>query len=56
MMHGEYDDLIPLAWALMARDKLLELEFDVSLKTYAAEHNVCAEEIAAIADWIQNIF
>lgn len=55
MMHGEDDDLIPMDWALIARDKLLELEFNIAFETYAAEHNVCAEEIAAIAYWIQNI-
>lgn len=56
MMHGECDDLISMDWALIARDKLLELEFNIAFETYATEHNVCAEEIAAIADWIQNIF
>lgn len=55
MMHGEYDDIVPIDWALSSRDKLLELGFNVVWKTFSMEHNVCEEEIVAISAWMKEI-
>lgn len=55
MMHGEYDDIVPIDWALISRNKLQELGFNPDWKTYPIEHSVCGEEIAIIADWLSEI-
>jgi phospholipase/carboxylesterase len=55
MLHGQYDELIPLEWAELSKDLLIKLNFNVELLTYATEHNVCEEEIRTIAQWLQNV-
>jgi phospholipase/carboxylesterase len=51
--HGDDDPLIPLQWAQHARDRLIALGSPVVWKTYPMEHQVCAEEIADLAAWIE---
>ena len=51
--HGGDDPLIPLLWAQHARDRLIALGYPVVWKKYPMEHQVCAEEIADLAAWIE---
>jgi len=53
LAHGDEDPLIPLLWAQHARDRLVALDYPVTWKTYPMEHQVCAEEIADLATWIE---
>jgi phospholipase/carboxylesterase len=53
MAHGDDDPLIPLVWAQHARDRLIGLGSPVVWKQYPMEHQVCAEEIADLAAWIE---
>lgn len=53
MAHGEYDPVIPLAYADKSR-KLLEREgYAVDWHVYPMPHSVCAPEIAGIAAWLE---
>lgn len=56
MLHGEYDDVIPIEWAKLSRDGLIESGYTVDWKSYPMQHNVCPEEINDISKWLQNLF
>jgi phospholipase/carboxylesterase len=55
MLHGKYDNVVPLLWAKSSKDLLTKLDFNIQLITYAIEHNVCEEEISDISRWLQDI-
>jgi phospholipase/carboxylesterase len=55
MAHGEYDPVIPLAYADKSR-KILEREgYAVDWHVYPMPHSVCAPEIAGIAAWLEGL-
>ena len=52
LAHGNLDEVIPLAFAQLAR-KLLELRgFQVCWREYPCAHTVCPQEIADIRTWL----
>jgi phospholipase/carboxylesterase len=55
MAHGLHDELIPPARGRAARDALLALGYRVVWHEYPMPHAVCAEEIADIAAWLQQV-
>ena len=55
MAHGHYDDLIPIARAEQSRKTLVSLGYRVAWHAYPMPHSVCAEEIAAIAQFLVRI-
>ncbi len=56
MAHGMTDPMIPITRAITAREALLGLNYRVQWREYAMGHQVCPEEIADIADWLNSIY
>ncbi len=55
MCHGLYDPVIAIAGAERSRDLLRAHGYTVEWRQYPMEHQVCAEEIAAISQWLGRI-
>jgi phospholipase/carboxylesterase len=53
MCHGQHDGMLPLSLGAWSRDLLKERGFDVQWREYPMQHQVCAEEIADIAQWLR---
>lgn len=53
MAHGSSDPVIPQAVAAHSAEKLRTLGLDVQWHSYPMAHQVCAEEIDALGDWLQ---
>ena len=56
MAHGSGDPVIPLQIAEHSMQVLKELDFNVEWHRYPMAHQVCAEEIHALGDWLQARF
>ena len=56
MAHGAMDPVIPVQVAEHSRDALLAAGFSVQWQRYPMAHQVCAEEISALGDWLQQRF
>ncbi len=56
MAHGQDDPVIPQAVAVHSGQTLRELGFPVELHSYRMAHQVCAEEIQALGDWLDARF
>ena len=52
MAHGLYDEVIPLRFAELSRDKLREVGCQVSWHKYPITHTVSDAEISDVSDWI----
>ena len=50
--HGSMDPVVPQPLGMLARDFLRDLGYDVEWKSYAMAHQVCAEEIADLRQFI----
>lgn len=50
--HGTHDDVVPLAFAQIAKELLTTQGFKINWKDYACAHTVCAEEIQDIRDFL----
>ncbi len=55
MAHGRQDPMITLPRAAASRDALLQLGYTVNWKDYPMPHSVCAEEIADIRSFLQDV-
>jgi len=56
MAHGSADPVIPVQVAEHSLQVLKELGFGVEWHRYPMAHQVCAEEIQALGDWLQARF
>ncbi len=56
MAHGSGDPVIPVQVAEHSLQVLRKLGFGVEWHRYAMAHQVCAEEIQALGDWLQARF
>ena len=56
MAHGSGDPVIPVQVAEHSLQVLRQLGFGVEWHRYAMAHQVCAEEIQALGDWLQARF
>lgn len=56
MAHGSGDPVIPMVHAQRSAQALQAMGFDVQWHAYPMGHQVCAEEIAALADWMSRLF
>lgn len=56
MAHGVGDSVIPLVHAEQSARALGELGFDVAWHRYPMAHQVCAEEIRDLGDWMARRF
>ena len=52
--HGTYDPVIPLPMAIVSRDKLGELGYQVEWHEYPMQHSVCLEEISDVSAWLRS--
>ena len=53
MAHGTYDPVLPVELGRFSKETLEHAGFTVEWREYPMAHAVCAEEIAAIKDWLQ---
>lgn len=56
MAHGLSDPMIPITRAITSRQRLLELGYQIEWHEYAMGHQVCPQEIADIAQWLNKIY
>jgi phospholipase/carboxylesterase len=56
MAHGTQDPLIPVALAESSRRALEARGYTVEWHTWPMPHSVCAEEVEAIATWLERRF
>ncbi|MXY56390.1 MAG: carboxylesterase [Gammaproteobacteria bacterium] len=52
MAHGQMDPMIPITRAITSREALVGLGYDVEWHEYGMGHEVCPQEIADIARWL----
>ena len=52
MAHGSFDPVVPLAAGQLGAQQMRALGFDVDWHAYPMQHQVCAEEIADLAAWM----
>lgn len=52
LAHGVSDEIVPLAFAQLARELLEQHGFEIYWKEYRCAHTVCLEEIADIRSWL----
>lgn len=52
MAHGSFDPVVPLAAGQLGAQQMRALGFDVDWHVYPMQHQVCAEEIADLAAWL----
>ena len=53
--HGTMDPVVPEVLGKIAYEALKMLDYNVNYQTYPMQHSVCAEEVADISRWMQNI-
>ncbi len=56
MAHGRADPMIPIARAVTSREAMASLNYQIQWHEYAMGHQVCPEEIADIAAWLNSIY
>jgi len=56
MAHGQSDPVIPLIYAERSAQLLQGMGFEVDWHRYPMAHQVCAEEIHALGDWMARRF
>jgi len=56
MAHGASDPVIPQPFAAQSAQALRTLGFDVEWHSYPMAHQVCADEIQALGDWMTRRF
>ena len=56
MAHGKHDPVVPLGLGEHSRQQLETLGLSVTFKNYPMQHNVCAEEIRDLGDWLSERF
>lgn len=54
--HGAYDPVLPYALGEQTRDALISAGFAPEWHSYPMAHAVCAEEIAAIREWLLRVY
>lgn len=54
--HGSFDPMLPLSLGETTRDTLVSAGFAPEWHEYPMAHAVCAEEIAAIRDWLLRVY
>lgn len=52
MAHGSFDPVVPIAAGDASAKAMQALGFQVQWQHYPMQHQVCAEEIAQLGDWI----
>jgi phospholipase/carboxylesterase len=55
MCHGRDDVVVPMSLGTLSRDALTALNYDVDWSDFQMGHEVCMEEIDAIAAWLTQV-
>ena len=55
MCHGRDDAVVPMALGALSRDTLTQSGYDVDWSDFQMGHEVCMEEIDAIAAWLAQV-
>jgi phospholipase/carboxylesterase len=55
MAHGEFDYMLPMQLGSFSRDQLQQNGYSVEWHAYPMEHQVCAEEIRDVANWLNTV-
>lgn len=55
LMHGMYDNVLPIQFGEMSCDELKKLGYNVEWKSYPMGHEICAKEIRDIGEWLERI-
>lgn len=55
LVHGEYDNVLPLAYGALCRDELRAIGYAIEWHQYPMQHSVCPQEIKDIAAWLIKI-
>ena len=53
--HGQQDEVVPMFLGHSAYQVLKENGFNVQWKDYLMQHNVCAQELTDISNWLQKV-
>jgi phospholipase/carboxylesterase len=53
--HGTEDHVVPYVLGKLASANLKRAGYNVTWKSYDMAHSVCAEEVAAIGEWLQQV-
>ena len=56
MAHGMHDPVVPYTGGKRSRDAMRDAGFDVEWRAYPMAHQVCAEEIADLSEWLGKRF
>ncbi len=56
LAHGSFDPMLPLALGQHSHKTLEDAGYKVEWHEYPMAHAVCAEEIAAISNWLLSVF
>ena len=56
MAHGSFDPMLPMALGQQSCETLEKAGYTVEWHDYPMAHAVCAEEIAAIRDWLLSVY
>jgi phospholipase/carboxylesterase len=56
MAHGRFDPVLPMSLGQQTYMLLKKLNYPIEWHEYPMEHQVCAEEIAAISQWLRQQF
>ena len=54
--HGTFDPMLPLSMGEATRDAMIDAGFQPEWHSYPMAHAVCAEEIAAIRQWLLKVY
>ncbi|AWV06152.1 alpha/beta hydrolase [Marilutibacter maris] len=56
MAHGQFDPVVPFAGGQASAGALRELGFEIDWHVYPMAHQVCAEQIRDLGDWMSRVF
>ncbi len=56
LAHGTQDPIVPIEAGHMTEELLTSQGFNINWHTYPMTHQVCAQEIKDIGEWLQHIF
>lgn len=56
MAHGELDDVVPLSFGQVSRERLEAMGREVEWRTYPMAHSVCDDEINDIGVWLRRLY
>jgi len=55
LMHGNQDNVVPLAWGKKSYDYLKQIGCNATFNTYTMQHSMCPNELADIGQWLKKL-